>query len=300
MAEPAKTAIERRLYDSLEDTDGVGKPLSRRARQTRRTVEAYLKGGGVPRYMERLNEIDSGVRMQTARLESAYRRLQAAHRDDPELFAKRWRERAHGWRFERLNELIRDHNAWYPIETGLPMDPRTGDYIRRAGRSYRRAELTPEWVLERFPACVTGAPAYLRRGSHRTGGAMTQTEARQGVRPAEAGASASASAELARRFIEALNARDVDGLRALVTDYVEFRNRQGRSFHGHDGVRDVVRAADDASVLLTRAGDEHVEDGGERVSVPVNVVVGRDKIAGTAVFDVRDGKVAGFEVITEQ
>ena len=176
MSEPAKTAIERRLYDTLEDTDGVGKPLSRRARQTRRTVEAYLKAGGVPRYMERLNEIDASVRMQTARIESAYRRLQAALVDDPALFDRRWRERAHGWPFERLNQLIRDHNAWYPIETGLPMDPRTGDYVRRAGRSYRREELTPEWVLERFPAApaATGAlrlrpPGLSEGGSHRIG-----------------------------------------------------------------------------------------------------------------------------------
>jgi hypothetical protein len=152
VAEPAKNAIERRLYDTLEDTGGVGKPLSRRARQTRRTVEAYLKAGGVPRYMERLNEIDTGVRMQTARLEAAYVQLRAACGHDPELFARRWRERVNAWRFERLNELIRDHNAWYPIETSLPMDPRTGDYVRRAGRSYRREELTPEWVLRRFPA----------------------------------------------------------------------------------------------------------------------------------------------------
>ena len=159
MAEPAKTDIERRLYDTLEDTAGVGKPLSRRARQTRRTVEAYLKAGGVPRYMERLNEIDMSVRMQTARLEAAYLRLQAACGHDQELFAGRWRERAHAWRFERLNQLIREHNDWYPIETMLPMDPRTGDYVRRAGRSYRREELTPEWVLRRFPAEPVSASA---------------------------------------------------------------------------------------------------------------------------------------------
>ena len=40
----------------------------------------------------------------------------------------------------------------HPVETGLPMDPRTGDYVRRRGRSYRRAEVGPGWVLERFPA----------------------------------------------------------------------------------------------------------------------------------------------------
>jgi hypothetical protein len=151
VAEPAKTDIERRLYDTLEDTGGVGKPLSRRARQTKRTVEAYLKAGGVPRYMERLNDIDTGVRMQVARLETAYLRLRAACGHDPDLFASRWRERAHTWRFERLNQLIREHNDWYPIEANLPMDPRTRDYVLIRGRSYRRPELTAEWILEQFP-----------------------------------------------------------------------------------------------------------------------------------------------------
>ena len=146
-----RTPIERRLEDSREDDTGVGRPLSRRARQTKRTVEAYLNAGGLPRYMERLREIDRAVVVQTARLAASYRRLQAAAGGDAELFERRWRERAHSWRLEPLNALIREHNEWYPVETRLPMDPRTGDYVRRGGRSYRREELTPEWVLERFP-----------------------------------------------------------------------------------------------------------------------------------------------------
>ena len=48
--------------------------------------------------------------------------------------------------------LIEQHNDWYPIERQLPMDPRTGDYVRFAGRSYRRPILGPHWILEHFPA----------------------------------------------------------------------------------------------------------------------------------------------------
>ena len=54
--------------------------------------------------------------------------------------------------FDELNELIRQHNEWYPIERDLPMDPRTRDYVLIRGRSYRRPELGPEWVLEQFPS----------------------------------------------------------------------------------------------------------------------------------------------------
>ena len=145
------SVIEQRLRRSLEDETTVGKPLSRRARQTKRTVEAYLRAGGVPRYMERLRDIDAELSLHDYRLRRAYRALQASLRDDAEAFARRWTERAHSWRFDRVNELIRQHNQWYPVETGLPMDPRTGDYVRRQGRSYRRSEVGPEWVLERFP-----------------------------------------------------------------------------------------------------------------------------------------------------
>ena len=149
--EELESPLENRLARSFEDDATIGKPLSRRARQTRRTVEAYLNAGGIPRYMERLREIDAAITMYTRRIERAYRRLQEACGGDARLFARRWREQAERWRFGSINELIRQHNEWYPVETRLPMDPRTGDYIRRSGRSFRRPELGPEWVLERFP-----------------------------------------------------------------------------------------------------------------------------------------------------
>jgi hypothetical protein len=147
----AGSVIEERLRRSLEDESVVGKPLSRRARQTKRSVEAYLRAGGVPRYMERLRDIDAELALHSYRLQRTYRTLERACRGDAEAFARRWRERAQAWRFDRVNQLIREHNTWYPAETGLPMDPRTGDYVRRRGRSYRRTEVGPEWVLERFP-----------------------------------------------------------------------------------------------------------------------------------------------------
>jgi hypothetical protein len=149
--EQGRTPIEREIQKSFEDDSGHGKPLSRRARQTKRTVEAYLQAGVMPRYMERLSEIDAGLRIQRLRLEHAYNKLHVACGGDQELFARRWRQRLASWPFEYLNELIREHNEWYPLESGLPLDPRTGDYVRRAGRSYRREEIGPDWALERFP-----------------------------------------------------------------------------------------------------------------------------------------------------
>ena len=71
---------------------------------------------------------------------------------DREEFARRWAAIAQAARFDDLNELIRQHNDWYPIERDLPMDLRTRDYVKVNGNSYRRPELGPAWVLEHFPA----------------------------------------------------------------------------------------------------------------------------------------------------
>ena len=92
----------------------------------------------------------SGTRIRT-QIGRAYRRLRETHAHDREAFAREWRARAERWRFDEINELIRIHNEWYPVEANLPLNPRTGDYVMIRGRSYRRAPLGPEWVLEQFP-----------------------------------------------------------------------------------------------------------------------------------------------------
>jgi hypothetical protein len=146
-----QSPVERRIMKSFVDDSGVGKPLSRRARHTKRSVEAYLAAGAIPRYMERLREIDGTIKRHRRQLERAYRTLKASCGADTELFARRWEALARSWSFDEVNTLIAEHNEWYPIEARLPLDPRTGDYVRIRGRSYRRAPLSPEWVLATFP-----------------------------------------------------------------------------------------------------------------------------------------------------
>jgi hypothetical protein len=147
----ARTSVERLIERRQEDPTRRAGRISGRALSSRRTVEAYLKAGVKPRWMERVMEIDGGIAAARRRLERAYRALQAEHAGDPASFAPAWRAVAESSRFDELNELIRQHNEWYPIERDLPMDPRTRDYVLLSGRSYRRPELTPEWVLAEFP-----------------------------------------------------------------------------------------------------------------------------------------------------
>ena len=147
-----RSQVERIVGQDLDETTGKGRPLSSRAAQTQRSIDAYLKSGVRPRWMERVADIDAGIARERRRLGEAYGALQGECVGDPQLFAARWRERARTWRFEPdLNELIAQHNDWYPVERDLPLNPRTGDYVRVGGRSYRRPVLGPDWVLEHFP-----------------------------------------------------------------------------------------------------------------------------------------------------
>jgi hypothetical protein len=147
-----RSAAERVVKRDLDASTGLGTPISSRARMAQRSVEAYLKAGVRPRWMERIAEIDHSIAAQRRRLARAYRNLREECGGDAALFAERWRAFAGRCRFEELNELIAQHNEWYPIERDLPMDLRTRDYVLINGRSYRREPLSAEWVLEQFPA----------------------------------------------------------------------------------------------------------------------------------------------------
>jgi hypothetical protein len=148
-----RTSVERLLGKDLDDLDGLGRPLSRRARHAQRSVEAYLKAGGRPQWMERVMEIDRRIAAERRLHADAYRRLREECGADRGTFAARWSDRARTYPFDpELNELIGQHNDWYPIERDLPMDMRTRDYVLVNGRSYRRPVLDSDWLLGEFPA----------------------------------------------------------------------------------------------------------------------------------------------------
>lgn len=155
--EQRRTPAERFLRERGEDLPGVGRPLSERARIAQRSVESYLTGANnPPRWMERVAEIDRRVKRERRLLEAERRALRARFRRDPAAFARAWRafaaERGRGREHRELNELIRAHNEWYPVERNLPVNPRTGEWVTVAGRSFLREPVGAEWVLREFPA----------------------------------------------------------------------------------------------------------------------------------------------------
>src|SRR5262249_59028656 len=98
-------AAERLVKKDLDSSSGLGKPISSRARMAQRSVEAYLKAGVRPRWMERIAEIDHSIAAQQQRLGRAHRRLREECGDDVALFSERWRAFVDRCRFDELNEL---------------------------------------------------------------------------------------------------------------------------------------------------------------------------------------------------
>ena len=167
MSQDRRNAAERFIAESLEDPRSAGRPISERARQSQRSLEHYLQAGVRPRWMDRLIEIEHGTKREQRRLAEAYETLRSECGHDRARFARRWRTIAQAWSFEDLNELIRTHNEWYPVERDLPMDLRTRDYVLVNGRSYRRRELGPGWILEQFPLSRSGRAAAGQRRTPR-------------------------------------------------------------------------------------------------------------------------------------
>jgi hypothetical protein len=141
-----ESQLERdRVEQDRELNPLVGKPLRRRLRNFRPEADTYVAslGGPLP-YMQRLRQIEYETARHLERLAEAYA--------EPGRTPAAWRRLAERWDFFEVNDLIDRHNRWYPVEARLPMDPRSRDFVKVGGRSYRRRPLDAAWILERFPA----------------------------------------------------------------------------------------------------------------------------------------------------
>jgi hypothetical protein len=145
-------AAEELLREDLEGSPLKGRPLRRAWRNFRPDVASHVGalGGPLP-YMQRLREIERLTEQHERDLFDEWLAL-ADDLRDPADFARAWRRAAQRRNFDEVNDLIDRHNRFFPIEARLPMDPRTGDFVRVAGRQYERRPLDAAWVLELFPA----------------------------------------------------------------------------------------------------------------------------------------------------
>jgi hypothetical protein len=140
------------LEEDLRTIALTGKPLPIRARHFRPTADAYLVAtrGPLP-YMLRLREIEQHTAELEAALREDWHELASECAGDAGRFHREWAARVAAQSFDEVNDLIDRHNRWYPAESRLPMDPRTGDHALVNGRDYRLAPLDAAWAFERFP-----------------------------------------------------------------------------------------------------------------------------------------------------
>ena len=158
--DPRERARARELEEQLEGSPVVGNPVRQRLRNFRQDADSYVAGViGPPSFVRRLRAIEDETAEHERRLERTWRELAQACGHDEVLFAERWRAVAHGWTFYAVNVLIEKHNRYYPTETRLPMDPRTGDFVLVNGRRYALEPLDARWILQRFPASLERAAA---------------------------------------------------------------------------------------------------------------------------------------------
>jgi hypothetical protein len=151
-AETPRDRRERRVLETdLADSPVRGRPLRQRLRNFRPDADSAIRALGGPLYwMRRLRAIEDALEQHERQLDEAWHAL-ADEVEDPDEFARLWRETARTWSFAEVNELIERHNRNFPAEARLPMDPRTRDFVRINGRRYEREPLDASWILARWP-----------------------------------------------------------------------------------------------------------------------------------------------------
>jgi ketosteroid isomerase-like protein len=104
---------------------------------------------------------------------------------------------------------------------------------------------------------------------------------------------------LTRLFIEALNARDYEAARALVSEDVELRGPNGSSLRGYPAASELLETAGHLDLVIVRTAMEELEedDGVTRVTVPIRELIRKEELFRTAVFRVRDGAITGYETL---
>jgi hypothetical protein len=157
----ARSQAERRMVErDFEGNPFAGQRVQQRLRNFRPGVDSYVSAlHGPLAYMQRLRTIHEEERAHAERLRTAWLELAASCGGDADRFARAWRRTAERWNFTATNLLIDKHNRYFPAESRLPMDPRTGDFVLVGGRPYRRDPLDEQWVLARFPGRLESARA---------------------------------------------------------------------------------------------------------------------------------------------
>jgi ketosteroid isomerase-like protein len=105
---------------------------------------------------------------------------------------------------------------------------------------------------------------------------------------------------LTRLFIEALNARDFESMRVLVSEDVEVRGPNGSSLRGYPAASELLEACAHIDLVVVRTALEELDqdDDATRVTTPIRELIRREELFRTARFRVRDGAIISYETLS--
>lgn len=104
---------------------------------------------GAPAYAIRKRKIEDNEERWVATLVALREKLEAAGHAHADI-ERALREKAATFDYARQNELVAQHNRWYPVEANLPIDPRSGGYLVYGRTWHPETEFTPERILSRL------------------------------------------------------------------------------------------------------------------------------------------------------
>ena len=132
--------------------DPVGQPLRLVSVPFNTSSESVLKGLiGPPAWSVRLKRIHDGRQQLTSRLDAAWADLARRCRNRPADFVRRWQAYVDALDLAVLNTLIETHNAYYLIETRIPVSYPSGRVIIPEGIEYPQQSITTERLLDDYP-----------------------------------------------------------------------------------------------------------------------------------------------------
>jgi hypothetical protein len=148
-----------RYADEPEGPDYREEALRRASTGGSVNVEAYFAASlGLPRWAERLQDLEGEERDLLARMRDAWIALAEETADDA-TFARAWAARVRSTSLDAINTLVDRHNEFYPVERRLPWDFRLADYRAPWGIEWRRERRDAAWVLDALPADRSAALA---------------------------------------------------------------------------------------------------------------------------------------------